>query len=347
MANVFFFKRATFTPLILKKKNMPTILITGGHSGIGIECSKLLASLYHCNLILAGRSPKKMENFARELRNSYGIKVNVLKMDTSSLASVRAGVVECRKMLDTGEVDSLQAIICNAGVRLNGKVSYTVDGYEETFATNYLGHVLLVELLIDRVVDNGRIVFTTSGTHDPDTADGKMMGIAAEYDAIELANTGKNGTKPVSNGKLYATSKLDIILYTYELDRRLKRAGISLSSIAYDPGATSGTGFLRNMPKPVQWLAGSSFMHWIMKRSGITIGDIAFSGKSLAKVAADSSYANGSGKYFQSNDGDLVERRSSKLSYDEGRAIKLWNDTKTLIQLQPNEVSEKIRYSGF
>jgi NAD(P)-dependent dehydrogenase (short-subunit alcohol dehydrogenase family) len=50
-------------------------------------------------------------------------------------------------MLDTGEIDALQAIVCNAGVQLNGPVSYSADGYEETFATNYLGHCLLVALL--------------------------------------------------------------------------------------------------------------------------------------------------------------------------------------------------------
>lgn len=322
---------------------MPTILITGGHSGIGVECSKLLASKYRSNLILAGRSPGKMDTFATELRNSYGIKVNVLKMDTSSLASVRWGVDECLKMLHSGDIDFLQAIICNAGVRLNGNASYTEDGYERTFATNYLGHVLLVELLIDQVAKNGRIVFTASGTHDPDTPDGKMMGIAAEYDAIELANTGKNGKKPVSNGKLYATSKLDMILYAYELHRRLKRADIPLSSISYDPGATSGTGFLRNMPKPVQWLAGTSLIQWLIKRNGVTMGDVVFSGKSLARVAVDPAYANGSGKYFQSNDGKLIERHSSKLSYDKQRAEKLWKDTKTLIQLQSNEVSVNLR----
>jgi NAD(P)-dependent dehydrogenase (short-subunit alcohol dehydrogenase family) len=334
---------APLCSIILNRKNMPTILITGGHSGIGIACSRLLASAYSYNLILAGRSPEKMETFAAELRNSYGIKVHLLKMDTSSLASVRSGAAECRNMLENGGIDSLQAIICNAGVRLNGKVSYTEDGYEKTFATNYLGHILLIELLIEQVAENGRIVFTTSGTHDPDTADGKIMGIAAAYDLIELVNTGKNGKKPISNGKLYATSKLCIILGAYELDRRLIEAGSSISSIAYDPGATSGTGFLRNMPKPVQWLAGSAFMHRVMKRSGITMGDVVFSGRSLAKVAVDPAYGNASGKYFQSNNGNLIERRSSKLSYDEQRAKKLWSDTRTLVHLQPNETSKTLR----
>ena len=322
---------------------MATILITGGHSGIGIECSRLLASTYHYNLILAGRSPERMEIFAKELRKSYNVNISVLAMDTSSLASVREGAAQCVKMIANGEIDSLQAVICNAGIRLNGAVSYSDDGYEETIATNYLGHTLLVELLIDSIANNGRVVFTASGTHDPDTADGKIMGVADEYDLIELSHTGKDGSKPISAGKLYATSKLCIMLYAYELDRRLKKAGSSIASIAYDPGATSGTSFLRSMPKPVRWLTSTAFIHWVMKRSGITMGDIVFSGKSLAKVAVDSAFANGSGKYFQSNDFKLTERRSSKLSYDGQRALKLWNDTKTLLHLNPNEGSPILR----
>ena len=111
---------------------MPTILITGGHSGIGIACCKLLASTYNYNLILAGRSPERMETFAQELRKSYDVKVNTLAMDTSSLASVRSAAAQCSKMIEKGEIDNLQAIICNAGVRLNGVVTYSADGYEET-----------------------------------------------------------------------------------------------------------------------------------------------------------------------------------------------------------------------
>lgn len=322
---------------------MPTILITGGHSGIGIECCKVLASTYKYNLVLAGRSPERMENFANELIKSYGVKVNLLAMDTSSLASVRSGAGHCQELIKKGIVDEFQALICNAGVRLNGAPTYTVDGYEETIATNYLGHTLLVELLIDRIANNGRVVFTASGTHDPDTADGKMMGVAAEYDVFGLAHTGKDGSTPISAGKLYATSKLCMMLYAYELDRRLKKASSSIASIAYDPGATSGTSFLRNMPKPVRWLTSTAFIHWIMKRSGITMGDIVFSGKSLAQVAIDPNFVNGSGKYFQSNDFKLIERRSSKLSYDEQRALKLWDDTKKLIGVQSNEGSAMLR----
>jgi NAD(P)-dependent dehydrogenase (short-subunit alcohol dehydrogenase family) len=246
-------------------------------------------------------------------------------------------------MLDSGEVDSFQALLCNAGGYFRGPVSYSKDGYETTFATNCLGHFLLIELLTERMGDNGRIVFTASGTHDPDTADGKMVGIVEEPDAIAIANDGKDGKKPLSAGKRYSTSKLCTILYAYELHRRLRRAGSSIASIAFDPGAVPQTGLLRTMPKPVQWLSKTRFMKWITKRVGVTQGSISFSGASLAKVATDPAYRKASGKYFQSNNGALSDTRSSKLSYDEQRALKLWNDSKTLVRLQPNEESVQLR----
>jgi len=320
---------------------VPTALITGGHAGIGFECAKQLASRSRYNLVLAGRSMERMEAAAQQLRTSYGVKVSLLKLDTSSLVSVREAATDFRAMLDNGKVDSFQSLLCNAGGRFNA-LSYSPDGYETTFATNCLGHFLLIELLTDRMVDNGRIVFTASGTHDPETTDGKMVGVVVEPDAHALAKDGKDG-KPLSGGVRYSTSKLCTILYAYELDRRLRHSGSSIASIAFDPGSVPETGLLRTMPKLVQVLAKTSLMKWIMKRMGVTQGSVSFSGASLAKIAADPAYANGSGKYFQSNAGILSETRSSKLSHDEQRALKLWNDSKTLVRLQPNEESAQLR----
>ena len=327
----------------LKEVIVPTALITGGHAGIGFECATQLASRSRYNLVLAGRSMEQIEAAAQQLRTDYGIRVSTLKLDTSSLSSVRDAATKFRAMLDSGEVDSFQALLCNAGGYFRGPLSYSKDGYETTFATNCLGHFLLIELLTERMGDNGRIVFTASGTHDPDTTDGKMVGIAAEPDAIALANGGKDAGKFLSAGKRYSTSKLCTILYAYELHRRLRRAGSSITSIAFDPGSVPQTGLIRTMPKPVQWLAKTSFMKWLAKRVGITQGSLSFSGASLAKVAADPAYSNASGKYFQSNNNTLSDTRSSKLSYDEQRALKLWNDSKSLVRLQPDEESVQLQ----
>lgn len=191
---------------------MPTVLITGGHEGIGLAAAKQLALGQHLNLLLAGRNLARVETAAQKIRSQYGVTVSTVQLDLSSLASVREAAASCRAMLDSGQIDSFQAILYNAGAQFQGPISYSPDGYEDTFATNCLGHFLLVNLLLDRVSENGRIVFTVSGTHDPETMDGKMVGLAVEPDAQVLATEGKNGVKPISGGRRYTTSKLCLIL---------------------------------------------------------------------------------------------------------------------------------------
>jgi hypothetical protein len=76
---------------------------------------------------------------------------------------------------------------------------------------------------------------------------------------------------------------------------------------------------------------------------GVTMGSIAFSGASLAKISADPSFANASGKYFQSKNGSLIEARSSKVSYDEQRAAKLWADSERLVGLKPERPEPRMK----
>lgn len=322
--------------------SVTTVFITGGHSGIGRECSRQLAAR-GVNIILAGRSPAKIQSIADELRAIRDITVATIELDTSSLASVRSATARYASMLEHGEIGPLQAVLCNAGGRFDGEEKYSPDGFELTFATNCLGHFLLTELLLPMMPADGRVVFTASGTHDPDTMDGKMVGKAVEPDAIKLANDGKNGAKPLSAGKRYSTSKLCTVMYAYELARRLDRAGSSIASIAYDPGSVPETGLLRDMPKAVQWLATSSLMKFASKRLGVTTSTLAFSGAALADLAVNEQYAAGSGQYFQAQEGKLSSVRSSKASYDEQRALTLWNDSKRLVGLLPDEEPAQLR----
>ena len=316
---------------------MPTVLIVGGHTGLGLEAAKKLAATSQLKLLLAGRELQRVDRAARELRTQYGTEVNTLELDLSSLASVRAAAKRCRAMLEDGQIDTLQDILCNAGAQFQGPISYSTDGFEETFAVNFLGHFLLVNLLLDCVAEGGRIVFTASGTHDPNTMDGKMVGVAAEPDANALANEGKGGRKPISGGKRYTTSKLSVILFAYELDRRLRRADVPVASIAFDPGLIPETGLTRTSPRLIQRLIQTSLMKGFLRRLGVTMGSLNFSGAALARVVADPAFADGSGKYFQSKNGTLIEAQSSKMSYDEAKAAKLWQDSEQLVQLQADE----------
>jgi len=67
------------------------------------------------------------------------------------------------------------------------------------------------------------------------------------------------------------------------------------------------------------------------------MGSIPFSGRSLAQIAVDPAFSQASGRYLQSRNGSLVEARSSKVSYDEQKAAKLWTDSESLVGLQTSE----------
>ncbi|MBM2620591.1 SDR family NAD(P)-dependent oxidoreductase [Actinoplanes sp. LDG1-06] len=308
---------------------MTTILITGGHSGIGLAAVRALAA-EKVDLVLAGRSPDRMRAVADELRAGHGVSATTLAVDTSSLASVRSAA---------GQVDrKLDAVLLNAGGRFDGDVTFSADGYETTFATNCLGHFLLVELLLPRLSDHGRVVWTASGTHDPDSMDGRLVGKAVEPDAVALSRAAT-----LSAGKRYSTSKLCTVMYAYEMDRRLRRHGSKVSSIAYDPGSVPETGLLRGLPGPARRLATSAAMKWVSRRIGVTTSDTAFSGASLAALAAGPDYAGVTGKYFQAQENNLSAVRSARVSYDEQRAAKLWDDSKRLVHLRPDEEPAQLR----
>jgi len=309
---------------------MPTVLITGGNSGIGFECVKHLATL-GVDIVLAGRSALRLEEAATEIRKCSKPKVTNLVMDVSSLGAVRLAAARCRKLIEMGEIDQLDAILCNAGATFRGDPSYSKDGYELTFATNYLGHFLLTQLLLDSLKDTGRVVFTASGTHDPDTADGKLIGRAVRPDALGLARTGLSDTTTLSGGQRYSTAKLCTVLHAYELDRRLKAVGAAISSVAYDPGAIAETGLLRDLPAELRALIGSPPARWLMKKVGVTTGDLVLSGHALADLAVSGPFT--SGCYYQWNNGSLNQRRSAAMSYDTSLAETLWRDSENLVGL--------------
>ena len=317
---------------------MGTTLITGGHAGLGLEAARRLAENRQ-NLVLAGRDLARVEEAALALHTRFGVQVTSVQLNLASLDSVRSAALDVRRLVAEGQVQRLDALLCNAGAQFQGPISYSKEGYEETFATNHLGHFLLVNLLLDTLAEDGRIVITASGTHDPETMDGKMVGKAVEPDALALANDGKNGTKPISGGTRYATSKLCNILFAYELTRRLKRNHSHIESIAFDPGLIPETGLMRTAPASAARLMQKNVVKWLLRKLGVTMGSLSFSGDALARIAVDPQFANATGQYLQSNNGSLVKARSSEASYDEGKAAKLWKDSEALVHLQPGEMS--------
>ncbi len=317
---------------------MPTVLITGGHKGIGLQASRTIARMGGHDLLLCGRDVPAMQRVADDLHREFGSNVQTAEVDISSLGSVRDAAKRCKGLIADKKVASLAALLLNAGAQFPDPPTYGADGYELTFATNCLGHFLLLNLLIDDLLPRGRIVFTASGTHDPETTDGKIVGKAIEADAFSLANQGRKGAAIVG-GRRYTTSKLCTIMFAYELDRKLRRAGSDILSVAYDPGMVSETDLTASIPKLAKALLKTRVMKRVLRALGVTIGNLQFSGAMLGRLAAASEYANVSGKFMQSRNGRSIEQRSSTASYDAGRAAKLWHDCVELTGLQPAEQS--------
>jgi hypothetical protein len=138
----------------------------------------------------------------------------------------------------------------------------------------------------------------------------------------------------------YTTSKLLNVYTVYELDRRLKAAGLStdiapVTVNAFDPGAMPNTGLTRD------YGVGARFVfNRILPRLlplfglfGVNVNSVESSGKNLARLVLDPKLEGVSGRYFEGQ----KEMRSSELSYDRENAAELWETSAALVGLNSEE----------
>lgn len=150
---------ATFAKQIEGK----TILITGvSPGGLGLYAAKTLAVHAPALLILAARSQSTLDEAAAEISKISSCPVKKLLIDLSSIAKVRAAAEEVNAWKEVPRIDVL---INNAGV-MSLPWGKTVDGLEQHFATNHIGHFLFTNLIINKIIAaGGRIVSVSSGAH--------------------------------------------------------------------------------------------------------------------------------------------------------------------------------------
>ncbi len=195
-------------------------IVTGANSGIGFETAKGLAEK-GAMVVMACRNQAKGESAASSIRQEKPLgRVQAMTLDLSSLASVRAFVAEF-----SSKFDRLDLLINNAGVMALPKRLETADGFEMQFGTNHLGHFALTGLFWDMLVKTpgSRVVNVSSGAHRA----GRMA-----WDDLQ-------SKKSYSPFGAYSQSKLANLLFTYELQRRLDRAGIQTVATAAHPGWTA------------------------------------------------------------------------------------------------------------
>jgi retinol dehydrogenase 14 len=273
-------------------------LVTGATSGIGKATAHALATK-GASVVLVGRDPQKGDATVQEIREATANEdVELLRADLSSQASIR-------ELGDhvLAEHDRLHVLVNCAGAFFRDR-HVTIDGLETTFALNHLAYFLLATLLLDLLRGSApaRIVNVTSGA--------QSMG---RVDFEDL-----HGERGYRGQTAYNQSKLANVLFTYELARRLGGTGVTVNCV--HPGVVR-TNF-GQQTQPLAWRLVISVVAPFMRSPEKGAETVVY-------LASDPEVEAVTGKYFH----HLEPKGSSKLSYDEGLAARLWQVSEELMAL--------------
>ncbi len=310
------------------------VLVTGGNSGIGLECASALARAGWRVLIASRDGAASAAAVRRIVRESGNDHVSALELDLGSIASVRRLAGEIAR----GDVP-LRALVCNAGVQTSKGLRRSPEGFELTFAVNHLGHFLLVNLLLRRLLAHApaRIVIVASGVHDPRLWTGMPKPSVA--DIPTLAATGGPRADGFDGRLAYVNSKLCNLWFAYELARRLGPNGRGEVTVnAFDPGLVPGSGLARDYPAVLRflWYRVLPGLAWVLSPFIAGINPASKAGRALARLVLDPALAPVSGKYFPSHV-RWREAPSSDASYDLDRARSLWEESVRMSGLTADE----------
>jgi NAD(P)-dependent dehydrogenase (short-subunit alcohol dehydrogenase family) len=274
-----------------------TCLVTGATSGIGEETAVGLARC-GARVILVARNRERGEASVARVKTKTGnTAVELLLADLASQEEIRelAGQVLER-------CPALHVLVNNAAV-VHLSRETTVDGYETTFAVNHLAYFLLTRLLLDRLVESrpARIVNVASGGHKYGELD---------FDDLQSERT-------YSWMRVYGTSKLANILFTYELARRLEGTGVTANCL--HPGAVS-TGLGMNNGRLGRIVIPLLRPFFLTPEAGA---------RTSIYLTSSDEVKNVSGKYFLK----CRPKASSPDSYDEALARRLWEKSSWLTRL--------------
>ncbi len=291
------------------------IVMTGATSGIGLEAAKTLIGQSQVSLIIGARHPDKIPP------QLIG-KLHALPLDLADLESVRRFA---DAVLALGPID---AFIGNAGMQTNVP-KRGPQGFELTFAVNHLAHYLLARRLITGMAQAGRIILTSSGTHDPERETG--MPAPRHADAGRLAFPDRDpdlDRRPgLAGRRAYSTSKLCNLMTVRELARRSSDRP-DLSVLAFDPGFVPGTGLARSYGPFADWLF-RNILPIVIRGGHVSTAQI--SGRALAGLATDAGFAGGRGLYWSMDHRRPILREPSTLARDDAACAALWEESAALV----------------
>jgi NAD(P)-dependent dehydrogenase (short-subunit alcohol dehydrogenase family) len=267
-------------------------VITGANAGIGRATALGLARL-GATVVLVCRNPHRGRAAVQEIKAATGNQaVDMLVADLSSQAAVRQLAADFR-----ARYSQLHVLINNAGIAPTRR-SVTADGIEGIFAVNYLAPYLLTNLLLDELKASApaRVVNVAGDFHRKATI--RFDDLMSEQDYSGAAANNQ--------------AKLALILFTYELARRLEGTGVTANCLHPGPTATDAP-----LHDP-DLSALSRAMYRIVR---VFFQSPAKGAETSLYLASSPEVDRVTGKYF-------IKKRvvdSSPESYDAGIALRLWD----------------------
>jgi NAD(P)-dependent dehydrogenase (short-subunit alcohol dehydrogenase family) len=261
-------------------------VITGTTHGIGRVASRELARAGKTVVMLCRDLTAASAVRAEIMQHAPRARVEVVRCDLASLASVREAAAAVRR-----DYSRIGLLVNNAGM-VSTRHRTSVDGFELTFATNHLGPFLLTALLADRLDKAARIVTVASRIH--------------YRGRLDLAAV-TNGRVRYQATAAYARSKLANVMHTFALARRM--AGTSISVNCLHPGVVA----TNLLPK---WLR---VVKPLITR---VVFDAERGARTTVYLALDHSVAGVTGRYF---DEYQLPRAASPLANDIELQESLWN----------------------
>jgi NAD(P)-dependent dehydrogenase (short-subunit alcohol dehydrogenase family) len=218
-------------------------------------------------------------------------------------------------------------LVLNAGIQTSDAKQRTVDGFEPTFAVNHLAHYLLARLLVPSMADDGRLVITTSDTHDPVV----FSGAPKTLDPEALAHPDKN-----SGGvrySAYPASKLCDLLTARSFAALAEVQPPHITAIAFNPGLTLGTGLNRDAPRLMRFLIRIILPPLSVFRPQFRSGTPERAGEALAQLTLGETKPPAGRVYASLVRGVLTFPNPSDLAQNDEARDLLWRESATMVGL--------------
>ncbi len=326
------------------------MILTGANSGIGFAASKILTSTELYEIVFACRSQEKAEKAINSLPKENQKFARFEYLDLNNLQNIR-------EFADRWEGRTIDVLALNAGIQVGNSQKEALrsqQGYEQTIATNHIGHFLLVNRLLSSVnKDSGRIVFTASGgksqntiiqmllhysliVHNPDEAGGNVGSKAFLGDLSGLKEGFRDPISMIHDvsaafdpDKAYKDSKLCNVMTTLALSRRLKQTQSKITVNCFNPGLVPTTGLFRNF-NPVFTTLFTLATKYVFK---VGIGEEE-AGQRLAYMISSPDLDGVSGQYYSGRPGksEYFQVQPSSEAQNIEKQELLWQYTENLIK---------------